>query len=90
MNNQSQQQEPSEPEQNAPSAGFGVAASPFNSVKMELGIALIIGLVLWLAADSITASVGAQLLLLVGYGLISSVWLIFRTHRVLKQCGSKE
>jgi hypothetical protein len=65
--------------------GFGVAASPFNRVKMELGIALIFGFVLWLAADSITASIATQLLLLVGYGLISASWLVFRTQRVARQ-----
>jgi hypothetical protein len=65
--------------------GFGVAASPFNGVKLELGFALILGAVLWLAADSITADVGAQLLLLFGYGMISMIWLVLRTRRVLRE-----
>ena len=65
--------------------GFGVAASPFNQVKIELGLALILGIVLWLAAESITASITAQLLLLAGYGLISASWLIFRTQRIAQQ-----
>ncbi len=65
--------------------GFGVAASPFNRVKMELGMALFLGFVLWLAADSITSSIATQLLLLVGYGLISAGWLVLRTRRVVQQ-----
>jgi len=68
-----------------PIKGFGVAASPFNQVKIELGLALILGIVLWLAAESITASITAQLLLLAGYGLISASWLIFRTQRIAQQ-----
>ena len=65
--------------------GFGVAASPFNGVKIELGIVLILGFVLWLAADSITASITAQLLVLVSYGLIGAFWLVIRTRRVAQQ-----
>ena len=65
--------------------GFGVAASPLNRVKLELGITLILGLLLWLAADSITASIASQLLLLLGYGFIGACWLIYRTRRVLQQ-----
>jgi hypothetical protein len=65
--------------------GFGVAASPFNGIKIELGIAISIGFVLWLAADSITASIATQLLLLVGYGLLSAGWLVYRTRRIVQQ-----
>ena len=90
MSGQYSQQEPNRqnPVPSAPSSttkGFGVAASPFNGVKIELGVVLILGLVLWLAADSITASITAQLLLLVGYGLISASWLVYRTRRVLER-----
>lgn len=70
--------------------GFGVAASPFNGVKIELGIVLILGLILWLAADSITSSIAAQLLLLVSYGLISAFWLIIRTRQVVQQLEKQQ
>ncbi|MCK4586005.1 MAG: hypothetical protein KAU29_01600 [Gammaproteobacteria bacterium] len=69
--------------------GFGVAASPFNGVKIELGIVLILGFVLWLATDFITASITAQLLLLVSYGLIGAFWLVIRTRRVAQQWGEQ-
>jgi hypothetical protein len=74
-----------EPSLSTSKKGFGVAASPFNGVKMELGFALFLGFLLWLAADSITASIATQLLLLVSYGLISAGWLVIRTRRVLQQ-----
>ena len=87
MSSQHSDQDPSSPTPSLPSSkkGFGVAASPFNGVKIELGIVLILGIVLWLAADSITASITAQLLLLVSYGLIGAFWLVFRTRRVLQR-----
>jgi hypothetical protein len=66
-------------------SGFGVPASPFNGVKLELGVALVVGVVLWLAADSITDDLGGQLLLLTGYGLLSMFWLVARTRRVLSR-----
>lgn len=79
-----------EPETNsiptAKSRGFGVAASPFNGVKIELGFAIVLGAILWLAADSITANEVAQWLILLVYGLSSMVWLVFRTRAVLQRC----
>lgn len=70
--------------------GFGVAASPFNGVKLELGVILALELLLWLAADSITADLVAQLWLLGGFGVAGMVWLIVRTRHVLRQCQARE
>jgi hypothetical protein len=83
MKNQQQSHPESSPSQ--AKNGFGVAASPLNTVKMELGIVLFLGFVLWLAADSITGSITTQLLLLVSYGLLSAGWLVFRTRSVVQQ-----
>ncbi|NOX75542.1 MAG: hypothetical protein GXP17_02790 [Gammaproteobacteria bacterium] len=69
-----------------PKTGFGVAPSPFNGVKLELGIILVLGVVLWLGANSIIASLGGQLLMLAAYGIVATLWLMFRTRRVLRQC----
>lgn len=68
------------------SRGFGVAASPFNGVKIELGFAILLGILLWLAADSITANEAAQWLILLAYGLLSMCWLVMRTRAVLRRC----
>lgn len=64
--------------------GFGVAASPFNKVKFELGIIMCIGVLLWLAVDSITAHVGAQLLILFSYSLTAMIWLVVRTRKIVR------
>ena len=74
--------------ENATTQGFGVSASPFNGVKLELGVSLLLATLLWLAADSITSSTVEQLLMFLGFGLISASWLIFRIRTVLRQCES--
>ncbi|HEC20432.1 MAG TPA: hypothetical protein ENI97_14020 [Gammaproteobacteria bacterium] len=68
--------------------GFGVAASPFNGVKLELGISLILGVLLWLGAEFITADVGVQLLLLLSYGVLAAAWLVWRTRAVMRRCDA--
>ncbi len=77
------------PENSIPTSqrkGFSVAASPFNGIKLELGICVILGAVLWLGADFITASDGTQLLMLLAYGLLAAIWLVLRTRAVLRGC----
>lgn len=71
------------------SKGFGVAASPFNGVKLELGLCLILGTLLWLGADSITANEGTQLLMLLSYGLLAAIWLVLRTRIILRRCEAE-
>ena len=61
---------------------FTVAPSPFNSIKFELGVILLVGLLL-LAHGRVIGSAGLQLLLLAAYGIIGMAWLIVRTRRIL-------
>lgn len=84
-----QQDSQQDPRQKANKSGMSVAASPFNRVKLELGFALFFGILLWLAVDFITHSIDTQLLILVSYGLIASIWLVIRTRQVLKQHESE-
>lgn len=62
-----------------------VAPSPLNGVKLELGFILLAGIVLWLAADSITADVATQLLILLGFAVSAAAWLVWRTRRIVRQ-----
>jgi UPF0716 family protein affecting phage T7 exclusion len=62
---------------------FTVAPSPFNSVKFELGVILLVGLLLLLAHGRVIGSPRLQLLLLAAYGIIGMGWLIVRTRRIL-------
>lgn len=78
-----------QPHATSRSRDFGVTASPFNGIKIELGFAILLGAVLWLAADSITANEAAQWLILLVYGLLSMTWLVLRTRVVLRRCMDK-
>jgi F0F1-type ATP synthase assembly protein I len=71
------------------SSGFGVAASPFNTVKLELAIILVFGVVLGLLLDSITPHNGLQILILAFYGVGASVWVWLRTRRVESRLQKK-
>ena len=64
--------------------GFGVAASPFNGVKFDLAIILIVAVFLLLIHDKLVADSFVQLLMLSGYGMAAMAWLIFRTQGVLR------
>lgn len=68
--------------------GFGVTASPLNSVKFELGVVLCVAVVLWFAVDSITAGVVGQMLILAIYGIVGMFWIVYRTKRVLRHQSS--
>lgn len=75
-------------EASQPKKGFGVAASPFNGIKLELGICVVLGVLLVLGAEFITADEGAQLMILLAYSLLSASWLVVRTRAVLRRCES--
>lgn len=67
-------------------AGFSVAPSPFNGVKLDLAIALVAGLLLLLVVLSgrLPVSAWLQNAALGSYGLISCAWLIFRVRRIME------
>lgn len=63
---------------------FAVAASPFNLIKLELGIILAVGVLCAIAVGLLFTSTLVQLGLLALYGLAAMGWLIVRTRQVLK------
>jgi hypothetical protein len=67
---------------------FTVAPSPFNTVKFDLGIILISGILLLLVHGRITRSPLLQFLLLLGYGIMGMGWIVFRTRRIRVQVQS--
>lgn len=62
-----------------------VAASPYNGVKLELGILLCLGVLVWLMQGRVSASIAIQYAMLAGYGLAAALWLALRTHRVTRR-----
>jgi hypothetical protein len=64
--------------------GFTVAASPFNGVKLDLAIVMVMGGLVWLIHDRLISTPLGQLALLATYGLAAMCWIIYRTRRVLR------
>ncbi|MBN4078661.1 hypothetical protein JYT96_01500 [Gammaproteobacteria bacterium AH-315-C21] len=64
---------------------FAVLASPFNGVKLELALILIIGLVLWLVLEQLFPHRVEAFFMLIGYSLLAAGWIILRVRNVLKQ-----
>jgi len=63
--------------------GFSVAASPFNRVKLELGIILLVAPLVWLLVGRLLSAPEAQLMVLALYGIAGAGWLIMRTRQVI-------
>ena len=71
-------------------SGIGVTASPFNGVKLELALILIIGITLGLVLNHMLESDTLQMLVLAGYGVVASIWIILRTRSLARahhECG---
>jgi len=65
----------------APRGHVAVSASPFNGVKFELALILVIGLIL----ERLFPHRIEAFIMLVGYSLLAAGWIILRVRNVLKQ-----
>jgi hypothetical protein len=63
--------------------GISVAPSPFNAVKLELALILIVSCVLLFTVSSITNEYLHQLLLLGSYGAVCMLWLVIRIRYII-------
>lgn len=63
--------------------GLTVAPSPFNDVKLDLGVILTVGIVLLLVQGRVLDSLLAQFLALACYGLLGMFWIVIRTRRIM-------
>lgn len=69
---------------------FTVGPSPFNGVKFELGVVLILGVLLFLIQGRLSSSLWVQSFLLGIYGVAGMGWIVFRTHQVLRRCQMQD
>ena len=67
------------------SGGFTVAASPLNSVKLELAVICCMGVLLLLLQGRITGDSLLQFGLLAGYGCASMLWVFYRVRQVVRK-----
>ena len=63
--------------------GMTVAPSPFNEVKLDLGIILAVGCLLLLVQGRLLDSLLLQLLALVSYCWFGLIWFIVRTRQIM-------
>jgi len=72
-----------------PKGHFAVSASPFNGVKLELALILIVGLILWLVSEQLFPHRMEAFLMLIGYSLLAAGWIILRVHNIVKQLSDQ-
>lgn len=70
--------------------GFSIAPSPFNGVKFELGVVLVLGVLLLLIQGRLSDSLLVQSLILGGYGVLGMLWILWRTHQVLRRLEAQQ
>ncbi len=64
-------------------ATTATAPDPLRQVKLELGIALLLAVVVWLLVGRWFSGLWQQVSALALYGVGAMVWLVFRTRRVV-------
>ncbi len=71
------------------SKGVIVEPSPLNHIKLELGLVLCVAVLVLLLSSSFSESLIVQLMILLGYGLVASGWLIWRIRRTVQGLTEK-
>lgn len=69
---------------------FRVAASPFNTVKLDVIVVACFGLLLLFAVGGGRVGLGGQLLILGGYGVAGALWVVWRTRRIAKRSTPRD
>ncbi len=64
--------------------------SPLNAVKLDLGVILVLGFLVFLVHRHLSGDVGGQFLVLICYGFAGMIWLIIRTRRVLRRAANDQ
>ncbi len=64
--------------------GTSVNASPYNHVKFDLGIILILAVFVLVVVSAAEPRFFGQILYLAGFGLVSMVWLVVKIRRVTR------
>lgn len=67
------------------SQGFSVAASPFNAVKLELAVIIVLVILIWVLLEAVTENILTQLIVLAVYSSFAALWLISRIRRLSRR-----
>lgn len=63
--------------------GLVVEPSPLNHIKLELGLVLCVAVLVFLLVPSFSASLLGQIGILLGFGVVSSIWLVLRIRKAV-------
>lgn len=64
-------------------SGMRVAASPFNGVKLDLAIIIVLLLLIWLVLANTVKDTLTQTMILFACSGLAASWIIFRVRRIL-------
>ncbi len=70
-------------------SSFSVAASPLNSIKLDLGIFLCLGIIMLIVLEIISVSLLIEILFLGLYGMLVLLWVYIKTRLILKATFKK-
>jgi len=70
--------------------GITVAPSPFNKVKFELGVVLVMLPLAWLVVGRLIAAPLLQFVMLFGLGSVAAAWLVWRTRSILRKLEAEQ
>ncbi len=76
--------------ENGKKAYFSVAASPFNGVKLEIALIIVVAIVLWFVVERLYPHRIEAFLLLGAFSLLAAGWIIMRARRVLKRVAEQQ
>lgn len=74
---------------NKKATGFSVAPSPFNSIKLELGVIIVLLPLVWGLVHVFISSTLLQFIALAGFSAAASLWLLFRIYRLQQRLIAK-
>ena len=66
-----------------------MAASPFNSVKLELAIIIVLVILLWVILEAATGSILVHISALLLFSSVAAIWLIFRVRKLSLRVNRK-
>ncbi len=70
--------------------GITVAPSPFNKVKFELGVVLVLLPLVWLVVGRLITDSLLQFAMLFGLGSVAAAWLLLRTRATLRRLEAEQ
>jgi len=69
-------------------ASFSVSPSPYNAVKLELGVWLVLSVPVWMLMHAFIGHESIRLLSLLSYSSLVALRLLWKIHQVQRQLST--